>query len=94
MPLVRILRRGRAGEQPRGTVVLYQSFQAMTDASLPARTFAGILNEACHAAWRGEPLYPVSKLAALMELVSLAGLTHQRPEFGIGVRVGGGRPGR
>jgi len=71
--------------------VLYQSFQAMTDASLPARTFAGMLNEACHAAWRGVPLYPVSKLAALMELVSLAGLTHQRPEFGIGMIESGGK---
>jgi poly(3-hydroxybutyrate) depolymerase len=71
--------------------VLYQSFQAMTDASLPARTLAGILNEACHAAWRGVPLYPVSKLAALMELVSLAGLTHKRPEFGIGRIESGGK---
>ena len=71
--------------------MLYQSFQAMTDASLPARTFAGMLNEACHAAWRGVPLYPVSKLAALMELVSLAGLTHQRPEFGIGMIESGGK---
>jgi polyhydroxyalkanoate depolymerase len=71
--------------------VLYQSFQAMTDASLPARTFAGILNEACHAAWRGVPLYPVSKLAALMELVSLAGLSHERPEFDIGRIESGGK---
>jgi len=71
--------------------VLYQSFQAMTDASLPARTLAGLLNEACHAAWHGEPLYPVSKLAALMELVSLAGLTHRRPEFGIGMIESGGK---
>ena len=71
--------------------MLYQSFQAMTDASLPARTFAGILNQACLAAWRGEPLYPASKLAALMELISLAGLTHQRPEFGIGMVEAGGK---
>jgi polyhydroxyalkanoate depolymerase len=71
--------------------MLYQSFQTMADASLPARTLAGALNEAVHAAWSGMPLYPVSKLAALMELVSLAGLTHQRPEFGIGAIESGGR---
>jgi polyhydroxyalkanoate depolymerase len=64
-------------------VPLYQSFQAVVDASLPGRTVAGILNEACHSAWRGAPLWPVSKLAAMMELIALAGLTHQRPAFGI-----------
>src|SRR5262245_65743676 len=63
----------------------------MTDASLPARTLAGVLNDACQAAWRGAPLYPVSKLAALMELVSMAGLTHERPEFGIGMAEPAGR---
>ena len=71
--------------------MLYQSFQAMADAGLPARTFAGIMNEAVNAAWRGTPLYPVSRLAALMELVSLAGLTHRRPEFGIGMIEAGGK---
>ena len=90
MPLVCILRKEAQGKK-KGGCVLYQSFQAMTDASLPARTLAGILNDACYAAWRGVPLYPVSKLAALMELVSLAGLTHQRPEFGIGMIESGGK---
>jgi polyhydroxyalkanoate depolymerase len=71
--------------------VLYQSFQAMTDANLPARTLAGLLNQACYAAWQGTPLYPVSKIAALMELISLAGLTHQRPEFDIGSIESGGK---
>ena len=71
--------------------MLYQSFQTMADASLPARTLAGILNQACYAAWQGMPLYPVSKVAALMELISLAGLTHQRPEFDIGPIESGGK---
>jgi poly(3-hydroxybutyrate) depolymerase len=79
-----------AEEDTQGGCVLYQSFQVMTDASLPGRTLAGILNDACHAAWRGDPLYPVSKLAALMELVSLVGLTHERPAFGIGMIESGG----
>ncbi len=45
---------------------------------------SSVLNDAFHKSWRGAPFYPASKLAALLELVSLAGLTHARPEFAIG----------
>jgi poly(3-hydroxybutyrate) depolymerase len=64
--------------------LLYQSFQAFADAGLPARMLSSVLNDAFHNSWRGAPFYPLSKLAALLELVSLAGLTHARPEFALG----------
>ena len=75
-------------------MLLYQSFQAFADASLPARTIAGVLNDALYKSWRGAPLYPASKLAALFELFSLAGLTHARPEFAIGSVESNGRTHR
>jgi polyhydroxyalkanoate depolymerase len=72
-------------------MLLYQAFQAIVDAGLPGRTLAGVLNEAVYTAWRDAPLYPASKLAAVFELVSLACLTHARPQFGIGSVASGGR---
>src|SRR5258705_8057303 len=70
---------GKKRENP----LLYQSFQAIADASLHARMLSSVLNDAFHNTWRGAPFYPASKLAALLELISLAGLTHARPEFAI-----------
>src|SRR5882672_5476642 len=73
-----------AGEHLKGgCTMLYQSFQAMVDAGQPARQLAGVLSEAMWRGWRGAPLYPASKLAALFELLALAVLTHSRPAFGI-----------
>src|SRR5258705_2119019 len=71
---------GKKRENP----LLYQSFQAIADATLHARMLSSVLNDAFHNTWRGAPFYPASKLAALLELISLAGLTHARPEFAIG----------
>src|SRR5258706_13845509 len=71
---------GKKRENP----LLYQSFQAIADASLHARMLSSVLNDAFHNSWRGAPFNPVSKLAALLELVSLAGLPHARPEFATG----------
>src|SRR5258708_1856715 len=83
MPLVCILLVQRRGTRKGRAAMLYQSFQAVVDAGQPAREWAGVLSEAMWKGWRGAPLYPASKLAALFELLALAVLTHSRPAFGI-----------
>lgn len=71
--------------------MLYQAYQAQMDLSRPVRAFAGLAAQALSAfpaPISGNPL--VRRVAAGYELVSRAGLTHERPEFGItAVRVDG-----
>jgi poly(3-hydroxybutyrate) depolymerase len=64
--------------------MLYYAYQAQSDALIPVRAMA--------RAWRGilaeaGPLFGalplVAETAAAMELLSHAGMTHERPEFGI-----------
>ncbi len=62
----------------------YQVYQALFDASYPARSTARAL-----APWLRQTMFwlpencAVRKLTALCEAVALAGLTHERPSFGI-----------
>src|SRR5207248_1883299 len=70
--------------------MLYRSFQAASDMLAPARLAAGLATSAFAVAppWlRGMPA--LSPLSASCELLTRAGLTHHRPNYGIGsVRVG------
>ncbi|AJP47518.1 poly(3-hydroxybutyrate) depolymerase [Rugosibacter aromaticivorans] len=62
----------------------YQIYQALFDASYPARSTARAL-----APWLRQTMFwlpdncTVRKLTAMCEAVALAGLTHERPSFGI-----------
>ena len=72
--------------------MLYRSYQAATDMLLPARWAAGLANSALNAfppPWvRTVP--SISRMAAGWALLSRAGLTYHRPNYGIAsVRVGG-----
>ena len=64
-------------------MLLYQSPQGLADAALPMRELAQAMHEGVRLGWRNAPVYPVSKLAAMYELIGLARLSHERPEFGI-----------
>jgi poly(3-hydroxybutyrate) depolymerase len=72
-------------------MLLYQSFQGTVDAGAPARTLSAIVSEAIYSGWRGAPYYPFSRIAAALELVALAVLTHARPAFGIAMVESEGR---
>ncbi|MFZ2628762.1 MAG: polyhydroxyalkanoate depolymerase [Rugosibacter sp.] len=62
----------------------YQMYQAFSDAGYPARTTARALIPWLHQAMSWMPdNYAVRKAAAICEAVALAGLTHERPSFGI-----------
>jgi poly(3-hydroxybutyrate) depolymerase len=70
--------------------VIYESFQAYSDFTQPAR----LLAQAATRAINGKAYAPGSdwlrKTAAACELIELAGLRHERPAFGIdSVKVGG-----
>lgn len=68
----------------------YQAFQAQSDLLAPARYAAGL----SHAALSFGPpwlktLPPLAQAAAGLEMLSRAGLTHHRPDYGLNsVRVG------
>jgi polyhydroxyalkanoate depolymerase len=64
-------------------MLLYQSLQGLADAALPMRAVAQAMHEGVRLGWRDAPVYPVSQLAALYELIGLARLSHERPAFGI-----------
>jgi len=62
----------------------YQMYQALADAGYPARATARALIPWLHQAMSWMPdNYAVRKAAAICETVALAGLTHERPSFGI-----------
>jgi poly(3-hydroxybutyrate) depolymerase len=71
--------------------MLYRTFQGGSDALAPARLAAGLAGGALALGppWlRAHP--PLAQIAASWELLVRAGLTHHRPDYGIGsVRVGG-----
>jgi polyhydroxyalkanoate depolymerase len=71
--------------------MLYESFQALTDIGLPMRMAATATSQAIYGTWpasMGNDF--VRKVVAFNELISLAGLTHQRPDFGIATVKAGG----
>ena len=62
----------------------YQMYQAFSDAGYPARATARALIPWLHQAMSWMPdNYAVRKATAICEAVALAGLTHERPSFGI-----------
>jgi poly(3-hydroxybutyrate) depolymerase len=89
-------RRGGGAAGPPGSIcasvrltastgpMLYRTFQAGSDLLAPARLAAGLSNGALSLApaWLGGTP-PLSHIAASWELLMRAGLTHQRPDYGI-----------
>src|SRR5882757_6776035 len=72
--------------------MLYQVYQAHTDIMIPVRAWAGSALKAI-----GLPLVGVTdnavlrNLSAAYELIARAGLTHERPPFGINTIMAGNR---
>src|SRR5258708_14776960 len=67
-------------------VMLYQAYQADSDIMVPVRRLAASANKAI-----GQPLTGTTlrNLTAAYELIARAGLTHERPPFGIDqIKVG------
>ena len=64
--------------------MLYHSFQTIADMSYPMRLLAGATTGAFRNAWPGALSNEcVRKTFAACELMNLAGVTHERPSFGI-----------
>lgn len=62
----------------------YQMYQAAFDAGYPMRTTARILAPWLHQAMAWLPdNFAIRKATAMCEAIALAGLTHERPSFGI-----------
>ena len=61
--------------------MLYQAYQAHTDIMVPVRALAGLAMAA--SGWRPVDHTALRNLTAAYELIARAGLTHQRPPFGI-----------
>lgn len=77
---------GRAREPMK-----YKTFQTQADMLSPARLAAGAANAALALAppWMRE-LLPVAHTSAAWRMLTRAGLTHQRPDYGFSsVRIGG-----
>jgi poly(3-hydroxybutyrate) depolymerase len=69
----------------------YRAFQAQADMMAPARVAAGLANAALSFGppWLRQ-LPPINQMAAGWEMLSRAGLTHHRPDFGFDrVRIAG-----
>ena len=68
----------------------YQAFQAQVDMMAPARLAAGMTNAALSFGppWLRQ-LPPLGQISAGLEMLSRAGLTHSRPDYGlVSTRVG------
>ena len=68
----------------------YQAFQAQADMMAPARLAAGLANAAVAMGppWLRQ-LPPLAQISAGWEMLSRAGITHQRPDYGFtSVRMG------
>ena len=64
--------------------MLYQAYQAHADIMGPVRQFAGIAARAVGVKLNGAASPTVlSNLTAAYELIARAGLTHERPAYGI-----------
>jgi poly(3-hydroxybutyrate) depolymerase len=75
------LTRGSLRAQARGVRMLYQAYQAHNDIMVPVRALAGFAMAA--SGWRPVDSTVLRNLTAAYELIARAGLTHQRPPFGI-----------
>src|SRR5215471_17402190 len=72
--------------------MLYQAYQAHADIMGPVRKFAGIAARAVAERLSGAARPAVlSNLTAAYELIARAGLTHERPAYGIDVVTADGR---
>jgi poly(3-hydroxybutyrate) depolymerase len=64
--------------------MLYQAYQAHSDIMVPVRAVAGMALEHTRARLNGSARpSPLSNLSAAYELIARAGLTHERPPYGI-----------
>ena len=64
--------------------MLYQAYQAHSDIMVPVRAFAGMAMKAVGAQLNGSARpSALSNLNAVYELIARAGLTHERPPYGI-----------
>ena len=64
--------------------MLYQAYQAQTDAFAPFRAFARASQEFLNQPWLTFREHPMLRhAAAACELISRAGISHRRPEFAI-----------
>ncbi len=64
--------------------MLYQAYQAHSDIMVPVRAFAGMALEHARVRLNGSARpSPLSNLSAAYELIARAGLTHERPSYGI-----------
>jgi poly(3-hydroxybutyrate) depolymerase len=64
--------------------MLYQAYQAHSDVMVPVRTFAGLALEHTRARMNGAAKPSLlSNLSAAYELISRAGLSHERPSYGV-----------
>jgi poly(3-hydroxybutyrate) depolymerase len=67
-----------------GDWMLYQAYQAHADIMVPVRRLAGMALRSVGARLNGSLRPPVlSNLTAAYELIARAGLTHERPPYGI-----------
>ncbi len=72
--------------------MLYQAYQAHADFMVPVRTLASLAVNAMGPALNGaDTLAPLRNLTAACELIARAGLTHERPPFGIDTVTVGNR---
>ena len=64
--------------------MLYQAYQAHADIMVPVRALAGMAAKSGRARLNGSARpSPLSNLTAAYELIARAGLTHERPPYGI-----------
>jgi poly(3-hydroxybutyrate) depolymerase len=64
--------------------MLYQAYQAHSDVMVPVRTFAGLALEHTRARMNGAAKPSLlSNLSAAYELISRAGLSHERPSYDV-----------
>ncbi|HKT18756.1 MAG TPA: polyhydroxyalkanoate depolymerase [Stellaceae bacterium] len=73
--------------------MLYQAYQAHSDAFAPLRLIARAGQEFFNHPWLAFRDHPALRhLAATCELVARAGISHRRPEFGIATTLVAGEP--
>jgi poly(3-hydroxybutyrate) depolymerase len=69
--------------------MLYQAYEAHSDIMVPVRAWAGRAVEVIGGRWLGPDNGMLRNLTAAYELIARAGLTHDRPAFGVKtVRMG------
>jgi poly(3-hydroxybutyrate) depolymerase len=72
--------------------MLYQAYQAHADIMVPVRALAGMAAKSGHTHLNGSARPSMlSNLTAAYELIARAGLTHERPPYGIGSTTVGNR---